>query len=104
MVQEVKMINTYLLFEDKIHYGSKFIAFSRNYTKFFFKFQGQFDIEGEDQGHQFSNSFEIIRWSMNSLNVNKKFQIGQYKSLKQNILQVCRPIWPWRSSSTSQVF
>ena len=33
-VQEVQMINTYLQFEGKIHYGSKIIAVTRNYTKF----------------------------------------------------------------------
>ena len=28
------MINTYLQFEGKIHYGSKVVAITRNYTKF----------------------------------------------------------------------
>ena len=46
-----------------------------------FKFQGQFDLEG--QGHQFSNTSEILRSSMNSLSVKAKYQIGQFKSLKQ---------------------
>ena len=26
-----------------------------------FKFKGQFDLEGQDQGHQFSNMSEIFR-------------------------------------------
>ena len=46
-----------------------------------FKFQSQFDLEG--QGHQFSNPSETFRRSMNSLSVKTKFQIGQFKSLKQ---------------------
>ena len=52
----------------------------QNYTKFF-TIQGQFDFEG--QGHQLSNTSEIFRCSLNSLNVKTKFQIGQFKSLKQ---------------------
>ena len=66
------MINTYLQFEGKIHYGSKVVAITRNYTKFL-SFKATI----------FSNPSEIFRWSMNSLNVKAKFQIGQFKSLKQ---------------------
>ena len=46
-----------------------------------FKFQGQFDLEG--QGHQFLNTSDIFRRSMNSLSIKAKFQVGQFKSLRQ---------------------
>ena len=46
------MINTQLKWEAEIPTGTKVVAFTRNYTKFF-KFQGQFDLEGQGQGHQF---------------------------------------------------
>ena len=42
------MIN--LNFEAKISNGSKVVAFTSNYTKFF-KFKGQFDLECQGQGH-----------------------------------------------------
>ena len=76
------MINTHLKFEAKILNGSKVVAFTNNYTKIF-QFQGQFNLEGQGQGHQFSNLSEIFRRSINSLNVTAKFHMGQYKSLKQ---------------------
>ena len=50
------MINTYLQFECKIRYGSKVIAFTRDYTKLL-----SFKPEGQGQGHQFSNPSEIFR-------------------------------------------
>ena len=34
IVQDLKMINTQLKFEGKIHYGSKVVALARNYTEF----------------------------------------------------------------------
>ena len=49
------MINTQLKFEAEIPISSKVVAFTRNYTKFF-KFQSQFDLKGQGQGHQFSNT------------------------------------------------
>ena len=49
------MINTHLKFEAKIPNGSKVVAFTR------FKFKGQFYLEGQGQGHQFSNTSEIFR-------------------------------------------
>ena len=51
------MINTQLKFEAKILNNSKAVAYTRNYRTFF-KFQGQFDLEG--QGHQVSNSSETF--------------------------------------------
>ena len=60
------MINTHLKFEAEIHNGSKVVAL---YNYKFFKFKGQLDIEGQGQGHQFSNTSEIFRRSMNSLSV-----------------------------------
>ena len=47
----------------------------------FFKFKGQFDLDGQGQGHQFSNMSEIFR--TNSSSVKAKFQMGQFKSSKQ---------------------
>ena len=57
---ELKMINTHLKFQSKIPNGLKVVAFTRNYTKFY-SFQGQIDLEGQGQGHQFSNLAEIFR-------------------------------------------
>ena len=54
------MVNIHLKFEAKIPNGSKVVAFTRNYTKIF-KFKGQIDLEGQGQGHQFSNTSEIFR-------------------------------------------
>ena len=47
----------------------------------FFKFQGIFDLES--QGHQFSNTSETFGCLLNSLSVKTKFQIDQFKSLKE---------------------
>ena len=54
------MINTHLKFEAKILNGSKDVTFTRNYTKFL-NFKSQFDLEGQGQGHQFSDISEIFR-------------------------------------------
>ena len=48
------MVNKQLKFEAKIPNGSKVVVFTR-------KFQGQFDLKGQGQGHQFSNTSEILR-------------------------------------------
>ena len=71
-----------LKFEGKIHHSSKVVACTRNCTTFF-KFQGQFDLEG--QGHQFSNPSEIFRCLMNSLFVKGKFQMDQFKVQKYGL-------------------
>ena len=42
-------------FEAEIPNGSKVVAFTRNYK--IFKFQGQLDLEGQGQVHQFSNRY-----------------------------------------------
>ena len=73
------MINTHLKFEAKIPNGSKVVCIHKELHKSL-KFQGQLDLEG--QGHWFSNTSEILRWSINSLSVKAKFQMGQFKSLK----------------------
>ena len=44
------MVNTQLKFESKIPMV-QVVEFTRNHTKFIFKFQGEFYLEG--QGHQF---------------------------------------------------
>ena len=49
----------------------------------FCKLNCQYDLENHGQGHQFSNTSEIFKYSMNSLSVKAKFQIGQFKSVKQ---------------------
>ena len=46
------MLNTLLKFEAKIPNGSKVVAFSQGITQML-KFQGQFDLEDQGQGHQF---------------------------------------------------
>ena len=45
------MINTHIKFEGKIHYRSKVVAFKKLHQ--FFKFQGQFDLEGQGQANKF---------------------------------------------------
>ena len=75
------MINTYLKFEAKIPNGSKLFIHKELFK--FFKFKGQFDLDGQGQGHQFSNMSEIFRFLTNSSSVNAKFQMGQFKSSKQ---------------------
>ena len=67
------MINTQLKFEAKIPNGCCIHKESHKI----------FDLEGQGQGHQFSNLSEIFRWSINSLSVKAKFQMGQFKSSKQ---------------------
>ena len=73
------MLNTHLTFEAKIPYGSKVVVFTRNYTKCL-SFKEKYDLEGQGQADQFSNTSEIFRWSMNSLSVKAKFQIGKFKT------------------------
>ena len=76
------MINTQLKFECKISHSSKVVALTRNYTKLLI-FKANLTLKCQGQGHQFANTSEIFRWSINSLSVKAKFQIGQFKSLKQ---------------------
>ena len=48
------MINTQLKFEGKIDSSLKVVAFTGNYPVHnFVQFQGQFDLEGQVQDHQF---------------------------------------------------
>ena len=76
------MNNTQLKFEGKIFHSSKVVALTRNYTKFL-NFKANLTLKCQGQGHQFANTSEILRWSMNSLSVKVKFQIGQFESFKQ---------------------
>ena len=76
------MINTHVKLEAKIPYGSKVVAFPKNYI-IFLSLKAKFDLKCQGQGHQFSNTSEIFRRSMNNLSVKAKFQKGQIKSLKQ---------------------
>ena len=55
------MINIQLKSEAEIPNGSKVVAFTRNCKHKIFKFQGQFDLGGQGQGHQFSNTSEIFK-------------------------------------------
>ena len=54
------MINTQLKFEGKIHNGSKSCCIHKESHKIV-KFQGQFYLEGQGQGHQFSNPSDTVR-------------------------------------------
>ena len=51
-------------------------------------FQGQFDLEDQSQGHQFSNSFETIMWSNQDSKLKVKFKMIQKFSLSQGIRQM----------------
>ena len=50
------MINTQLKFEGKIPTVQKLLHFDHKESHKFFYFQGQFDLEGQGQGQQFSNT------------------------------------------------
>ena len=79
------------MFEGKIHYGSK-VHIHKELHKVF-KFQSIFDLEGQGQGHQFSNTSETLRCKGKTPN-------RSILKFKTNILQVLRPI----SRSWSEVF
>ena len=64
------MINTELKFQGKIHKVQKEL-------RKMFKFQDQFDLEGQGQGHQFSNPSETFTCSINSLSWKVNFEIVQ---------------------------
>ena len=51
------MISTHVKFEAKFPYGCCIY----NELHKVFKFQGQIDLEGQGQGHQFSITSEILR-------------------------------------------
>ena len=53
------MISTHVKFEAKIVYIIKVVAFTTNYINVF-KFQGQFDLEGQGQGHQFQSRLRYL--------------------------------------------
>ena len=59
------MINTHLKFEGKIPTVQNLLHL-QGITQKFLKFQGQFDLEGQGQGHQFSNPSETFRCLVNS--------------------------------------
>ena len=54
------MINTHLKFEAKIPKWFKSSCIRKELHKIF-KLKGQFDLEGQGQGHQISNTPEIFR-------------------------------------------
>ena len=58
------MINKQFKFEGKI-ITVQVVEFTRNHTKFIFKFQDQFYLEGQGQPHQFSNLSETFRCLIN---------------------------------------
>ena len=74
------MFNTHLKSEGKIPNGSKVVAFTRNYTKFL---SLKANFTSKVKVTRFSNTTEIFRRSINSSSVKAKFQMCQYKSLKQ---------------------
>ena len=53
-----------------------------------FKFQGQFDLEGQGQGHQFLNPSETFRCLINSSSLKVKFEVVQCSTVKIKILEV----------------
>ena len=69
------MLNTQIKFDSKIRQFKSYYIHKELHKMFKF----QFDLECQGQGHQFSNTSEIFSWSLNSLSVKAKFQIGQFK-------------------------
>ena len=53
----------------------------------FFKFQGQFDLDGKGQGHQFSNPPEIFGCSIKQFKVGGKIQNSSIFKVKTKILE-----------------
>ena len=81
------MINTQLKLEGKIP-TVKVVEFTRNHTKFIFKFQGQFYLEGQGQGRQFSNTSETFRCLKNISSWKIKFKAVECLTVKIKILEV----------------
>ena len=83
------MVNTQLKFEGKFE-GKiptvQVVEFTRNHTKFIFKFQGQFYLEG--QGHQFLNPSETFRYLINISSWKVKFEAVQCLTVKIKIWEV----------------
>ena len=48
----------------------------------FWKYEGQFDLKGQDQGHQFQNPSETFRCSKNRSNWKVKFENVQFLTVK----------------------
>ena len=81
------MINTQLKLEGKIP-KVQVVEFTRNHTKFIIKFQGQFYLEGQSQGHQFSNPSETFRCLKNISSWKIKFEAVECLTVKIKILEV----------------
>ena len=81
------MINTQLKFEGKIPTVEKLL-----HSHKMLKFQGQFDLEGQDQVHQFSNAFDTFRCLINCSSWKVKFVVVYCLIVKIKILDVWRPI------------
>ena len=79
------MVNTQLKFEGKIP-TIQVVEFTRNHTKFIFKFQGQFCLES--QGHQFSNPSETYRYLINISSWKVKFEAVKCLTDKIKIWEV----------------
>ena len=79
------MVNTQLKFEGKIP-TVQVVEFTRNHTKFIFKFQGQFYLEA--QGHQFSNPSETFRYLKNISSWRVKFEAVQCLTVEIKICKV----------------
>ena len=83
------MVNTQLKFEGKFE-GKiptvQVVEFTRNHTKFIFKFLGQFNLE--DQGHQFSNPSETFRYLINISSWKVKFKAVNSLTVKIKIWEV----------------
>ena len=79
------MINTQLKLEGKIP-TVQVVEFTRNHTKFIFKFKGQFYLEG--QGRQFSNPSETFRCLKNISSWKIKFEAVECLTVKIKNLEV----------------
>ena len=78
------MSNTQLKFEGTIHYGSKVVAFTRNYTKFLSSIAY---LTLRSRSPDFK-PFDTFRCSINSSSLKVKFETVQCVTVKIKILEV----------------
>ena len=80
------MINIQLKFEAKNFDSSKVVIHKESHK--ILKFQGQFDLKGQGQGHHFSNTSETFRCPINSSSWKVKLEMVQFLTDKTKILEV----------------
>ena len=72
----------------KIPYGSKVVAFTRNYTKFL-SFKANLTLKAQGQGHQCLSPSETFRCLLNSSSLKVKFEeVVQCLTVKIKNLEV----------------